>query len=159
MSDTTGNRKAFLDMIAASELGPDLIALSDDGYNVIVGSTPESPDLFDSYADHPRKRVWLSKIRNFSTAAGRYQILARYFDAYKGMLGLDDFSPDSQDAIALQMLKEVRALDDIDAGNIADAVHKAASRWASFPGAGYDQHENQMTTLLQAFENSGGTLA
>ena len=48
------NRAAFLDMIAFSEIGPDLLAKSDNGYNILCGSTPAHPLLFDSYADHPR---------------------------------------------------------------------------------------------------------
>jgi hypothetical protein len=39
------NLKAFLDMIAWSEIGPALLAKSDNGYNVCVGSTPEKPIL------------------------------------------------------------------------------------------------------------------
>ena len=36
----TGNEKAFLDMLAWSELGDKIIAQSDNGYNVLVGSLP-----------------------------------------------------------------------------------------------------------------------
>jgi len=111
------NVKAFLDMIAVSELGERLLAVSDNGYNVIVGSTPSRPILFESYADHPRRAVTLrigeKNVR--STAAGRYQLLARYFDAYKRQLGLKDFSPAAQDAIAVQQIRERGALADIEA--------------------------------------------
>ena len=47
------NRVAFLDMIAVSEIGSDLLGKSDDGYNVLVGSTPSRPLLFSGYATHP----------------------------------------------------------------------------------------------------------
>lgn len=153
------NRKAFLDMIAFSELGAQLLELSDNGYDVIVGSTPKKPILFSSYADHPRRRINLPRLGIKSTAAGRYQILARYFDAYKKQLKLPDFSPASQDAIALQMIRERRALADIDAGNFAIAVRKVANIWASLPGAGYGQHENKLADLEQAYRSAGGTLA
>ncbi|TPQ32162.1 glycoside hydrolase, partial [Burkholderia ubonensis] len=33
------NRVAFLDTVAVSEIGAALLAKSDDGYNVLVGST------------------------------------------------------------------------------------------------------------------------
>lgn len=73
MTELGDNRKAFLNMIAFSE-GTSTIEGSDNGYNVLVGGT-----LFDSYADHPRKLVVInSKLK--STAAGRYQLLSRYFD-------------------------------------------------------------------------------
>ena len=156
------NRKAFLDMIAWSEIGPRLLAVSENGYNVIVGSTPERPILFRGYADHPRRLVEVDLGFGksiFSTAAGRYQILKRYFDAYRRQLGLPDFGPASQDAIALQMIRECRALADIDAGRIETAIRKCASRWASFPGAGYGQHENKTAKLLAAYIAAGGTFA
>lgn len=44
------NLAAFLDMPAYSE-GTDKYG-EDDGYNVVVADS-----LFDSYADHPRKRI------------------------------------------------------------------------------------------------------
>lgn len=145
------NRRAFLDMIAWSEIGPALLARSDDGYNILVGG-----GLFEGYTDHPRLKV---KVREglWSTAAGRYQILARIFDAYREPLGLPDFGPASQDAIALQLVRECKALADVDAGRIETAVRKCRSRWASLPGAGYGQHENKMTKLLDAYIAAGGT--
>lgn len=152
------NRQAFLDTIAFSELGGRLLAISDNGYNVIVGSTPKKPILFDSYADHPRRLVKINENLS-STAAGRYQLLARYFDPYKKLLGLKDFSPASQDAIALQQIKERRALDDIDAGRFDVAVSKVRNIWASLPGAGYGQHENKLADLEAKFIEKGGNLA
>lgn len=147
------NIKAFLDMIAFSEIGPDLLARSDNGYNVLVGGA-----LFHSYADHPQ-RVIEYQPGKYSTAAGRYQILGRYFRAYRIQLHLKDFSPEAQDAIALQLIRECKALDDIDAGRIPEAIRKCSSRWASFPGAGYDQHENRIEKLIEAYVNAGGILA
>lgn len=167
---TTANRKAFLDMIAHSELGPALLAASDNGYNVIVGSTPSRPILFRDYADHPRKLITitdkhgkpvLDKRGNQlkSTAAGRYQLLSKYFEPYKRLLNLRDFSPESQDAIAIQQIREQGALADVDAGRFARAVEKCRNIWASFPGAGYGQHENKLAVLEQAYVKAGGVLA
>ncbi len=96
------NLKAFLDMLAYAEIGPSLLAISQNGYNVVVGSTPSAPILFYDYSDHPR--LYIRKMD--STAAGRYQILKRNYDFYKNKLKLKDFSPQSQDAIAIQMIKE-----------------------------------------------------
>jgi muramidase (phage lysozyme) len=94
-----------------------------------------------------------------STAAGRYQLLARYFDAYKKQLGLKDFSPASQDAIALQQIRECKALADVDTGNFAAAVAKCRRIWASLPGSPYGQHTNSLDDLQAAFVRSGGRLA
>jgi muramidase (phage lysozyme) len=142
------NRKAFLDMIAFSE-GTSSIKGSDNGYNVIVGGK-----LFASYSDHPRVLVNLPKLGIKSTAAGRYQVLKKYYDHYKAQLGLKDFSPASQDAIAIQLIKECNALADIDAGRIKEAIAKCRSRWASLPGAGYGQHEHSTETLLAKYDGA-----
>ena len=145
------NRKAFLDLIATSE---GTYGKGDNGYNVLVGGA-----LFEGYADHPRVRVHLPRYGIYSTAAGRYQILARIFDAYKARLSLPDFSPSSQDAIAIQLLKERKALPAIDAGRLYEAILLAAPVWASFPGAGYGQRENSNSALKAAFLKHGGTLS
>jgi len=142
--------RAFLDVIAYSELGADLLVHSDNGYNVIVGSTANNPDLFTDYSDHPNKLVHLGGHLE-STAAGRYQILARNFYAYRLQLKLPDFSPDSQDQIAMQMIRECRAIPDLLDGNIPRVLQLCASRWASFPGAGYGQTEHSLIYLMATF--------
>lgn len=149
---------AFLDTIAHSELGDALIAASDDGYNVLVGSTAASPHLFTSYATHPQILVKLSDTLS-STAAGRYQLLGRYYAPYAKLLGLTDFSPVSQDRIAIQQIKEQRAYSLIQAGAFEAAVHACRNIWASLPGAGYGQHENTMDSLRAAYLLNGGSVA
>lgn len=137
-------------MIAISEGTQEL---GDHGYNVLVGG-----QLFDSYTDHPRVLVDLGNGLK-STAAGRYQILERMFDAYKVQLHLPDFSPASQDAIAQQLIHECHATADIEIGNLDAAVASCASRWASLPGAGYGQREQKIAYLEEAFTQAGGALA
>ncbi len=148
------NLVAFLDTIAYSE-GTDKPGqpTKDRGYDVLVGG-----GLFTGYADHPRKLIDLPRLGIKSTAAGRYQILARYYDVYKAQLKLPDFSPRSQDLIAIQLIRECKALDDIDTGRIADALGKCKSRWASLPGAGYGQHEHKVDTLIAVFKRRGGII-
>lgn len=151
MQAINAQRKAFLDMLAWSE-GTDKPGqpTKNHGYDVIVGGS-----LFTSYADHPRKLVTLNP-RLKSTAAGRYQLLSRYWDAYRSQLGLKDFSPDSQDAVALQQIKERRALQLIDEGYIRQAIDRCSNIWASLPGAGYGQHEHRIENLLKKFKEAGG---
>lgn len=144
------NRKAFLDMIAFAE-GTVRFG-NENGYNVIVGGK-----LFYDYADHPRVLVQVRPGLK-STAAGRYQILGWIFDHYKKQLGLPDFSPDSQDKIALQLISECKALGDIDAGRFDTAVKKCKSRWASLPGAGYNQPEKSINKLRLAYLRAGGEI-
>ena len=148
------NLKAMLSTIAYSE-GTDngIQKTNDRGYDVLVGG-----GLFDSYADHPRKLIVLRQ-GLASTAAGRYQLLARYFDTYKKQLDLKDFSPESQDKIAVQQIKECKALDDVEAGYISVALDKCRHIWASLPGAGYGQHENNLQVLLGKYAQYGGQTA
>ena len=145
----TKNEKALLDTIGFSEIGRTLLAKSDNGYNVLLGGA-----LFSGYLEHPRKLITVNGLT--STAAGRYQILERYFDAYKAQLHLMDFSPHSQDMIALQMIKEVGADKLINEGHFEDAINKCSTRWASLPGAKYGQHVNDMAHLKAFYENVGG---
>lgn len=145
------NRFAFLTMIAISE---GTYGHGDNGYNVVVGG-----DLFHDYSTHPNEKVWIKRIGKFSTAAGRYQVLYRLWVSYQRQLKLPDFGHDSQDKIALQLIKECHAIDDVDAGRFTDAVDKCRSRWASLPGAGYNQRENELSTLKQAYINAGGVIA
>ncbi|MES3674425.1 glycoside hydrolase family 104 protein [Halomonas elongata] len=156
-----GNVCALLDTLAYAEIGPDMLAASDDGYDVLVGSLPDDLDLFDSYADHPlidgpaieyAPGLW-------STAAGRYQILNTYWPHYRDQLGLPDFGPESQDRYAIQQLREQGALPMIQAGRFSVAVERCRNIWASLPGAGYDQHEHELKALLQVYVNAGGMLA
>lgn len=167
MSHMQGNRGAYLDMIAWSEIGPDLLAVSDNGYNVCVGSTAARPILFPDYSRHPGYEathypdgpgVSRNSAMN-SDAAGRYQFMGRYWPAYKKQLALPDFGPQSQDTWCLQLIRECRALDDVDAGRLSQAIQKCRSRWASFPGAGYGQHEHDYKTLEMAYRRAGGMLA
>jgi len=149
------NRTAFLDMIASSEIGAALLALTDDGYNVLVGSTPAAPLTFPSYAVPPD--VYNAALN--STAAGRYQALNRYAVIYIKQLGLPDFGPVSQDLIALQQIRERCALPLIDAGAFEQAVYACNSIWASLPGAAYGQHTNSIDSLKAAYLLAGGQLS
>ncbi|MFT0733827.1 lysozyme [Ralstonia wenshanensis] len=146
------NLAAYLDMLGFSE-GTDngRQPTRDHGYDVLVGG-----GLFSSYADHPRILVDLPRLGIKSTAAGRYQLLARYYDVYKRQLGLRDFGPAAQDAIAVQQIRERGALADIKAGRLAQAIGKCRNIWASLPGAGYSQREQKFEELRTHYLLCGG---
>jgi len=149
------NLCAFLDMLAVSE-GTSTVKGSDNGYNVLYGG-----GLFHGYEDHPRQFLTFpikGKLVT-SSAAGRYQILLRFFEVYKRQLKLPDFGHDSQDKIAIQLIRECKALGDIEKGNLPAALAKCRSRWASLPGAGYGQHEQKLETLVKAYVRAGGQVA
>ena len=145
------NILAFLDMLAWSE---GTKGRGDDGYNVIVGGS-----LFDGYADHPRKLIELPRLGIKSTAAGRYQLLSKYYDAYKRLLKLSDFSPENQDAIAIQQIKERKAYQLIISGQLPAAILQCSNIWASLPGNNYGQRQHQVSDLVAKFVEFGGVLA
>ena len=140
------NVRAFLDMIAFAEgtAGP-------NGYRTLFGG-----QLFDSYAAHPR--IFVPFRNTTSSAAGRYQMLARTWDTLAARLGLSDFSPDNQDAAAIELIRERGALNDVRAGRFELAVSKVRKIWASLPGAGYSQPEKNINTLVAAYLRAGGQL-
>lgn len=151
------NRCAFLDMIGFSEIGAQLLAASDDGYNVLVGSIAAAPNLFHDYSQHPNILVTVRQNPLLqSTAAGRYQLLHRYWPPYQEQLKLPDFGPVSQDLIAIEQIRECQALPDIDAGKFAAAVALCAHIWASLPGNDYEQHQNELVDLQAAYQRAGG---
>jgi muramidase (phage lysozyme) len=145
--------KAFLDLIAWSE-GTSTSALTkNDGYDVIVTGL-DGPAIFTDYRCHPFELggsvQWRLNPPAYSTAAGRYQLLAHYWRVYKVMLGLHDYTPQSQDAVALQQMKERGVtLTSLMANPIENSISACSNIWASFPGNGYKQHSRSIESLVQ----------
>ena len=156
----SANLQAFLDTVAWSEIGPRLLAASDDGYNVCAGSTPEHPILFTDYSHHPMRH----DVATNSDAAGRYQMMGRYWafysEQYAHETGLEpSFDKPFQDWYGIRLIRECHATEDVLAGNFASAVSKCGARWASFPGSTYNQRENKLADLQAAFEAAGGVVS
>lgn len=165
------NRKAFLDMIGVSEGTSTSPATQNGGYDVIVTGFDRIPEVFTDYSNHPFANGRPSKVINShgltSNASGKYQIMLRDWPHYRALLDLDNktlypdgaFSPAAQDAYALQLIRERSALPLIDVGNFSMAVARCSNLWASLPGAGYGQHENQLARLEDAYREAGGVVA
>ena len=62
--------------------------------------------------------------------------------------------PKSQDAVALQQIKERGALPMIDRGDIRQAIDRCSNIWASLPGAGYGQFEHKADSLIAKFKEA-----
>ncbi len=157
------NRLAFLSMLAVSEGTSTSPATINNGYDIIVTGVDGEPEVFSDYSDHPFNKGRPSKVINSrgltSNASGRYQFMLRDWCHYREQLNLMNFGPDSQDLWAIQLIRERGALPLIDAGNFELAVARCSNLWASLPGAGYGQHENQIAKLEAAYTNAGGELA
>lgn len=145
------NLRAFLMMIRAGEGTADA-----NGYRRLFGGA-----LFDDYADHPRTRVTRRAGAGTltSTAAGAYQILAKTWDSYRAAWGLTDFSPPSQDAFAVGLIRQRGALADVLSGRFAEAIRKCAKEWASLPGSPYGQPTKTLAQARAVYEQHGGTYA
>lgn len=156
------NLRAFLDTIAFAEG-----TSGANGYRTMFGGA-----LFDDFSDHPRRAVQFTDKagrRLWTSAAGRYQFMAvspipggrstrvDTWDRLKRSLNLPDFSPASQDAAAVELIRQRGALNDVYAGRLVEAVAKVAKVWASLPGAGYDQPERKLASLVTAYQAAGGT--
>lgn len=157
------NLAAFLLAIRAHESRQD-----DAGYREQFGGS-----YFDDFTDHPALLGWpgvgLSDTQCagagfgpgcVSTAAGAYQFTRPTWKRLKASLGLPDFSPASQDAAAIELIREKGALDDVYAGRAEVAAGKVRKVWASLPGAGYaGQASQSMTAFLDQYTNNGGAIA
>jgi lysozyme len=142
--------RAFLALIRKGEGTADAA-----GYSRLVGG-----GSFGSWADHPRKSVYLSRLGTSSTAAGAYQILSRTWDIVRLQAGLSDFSPESQDLAAVQLIRNRGALADVLAGRIEAALRKCSYEWASLPPWRYSKQGTiNMERALSLFNSFGGEIA
>ena len=157
------NLIAFLAMLRFSEGTSTSRATQSNGYDVIVTGMDGKPEVFTDYSDHPFAKGRPGKVFNKrgdrSTASGAYQQLYKYWPHYKALLQLPDFSPASQDKLAICLITEQRAYDDVISGRIESAIDKCRNIWASLPGAGYGQAERDIVQLLKAYKSAGGVLA
>ncbi|EKK2892459.1 glycoside hydrolase family 104 protein [Escherichia coli] len=161
--NTHQNIAAFLDMLAVSEGTANHPLTKNRGYEVIVTGLDGKPEIFTDYSDHPFAHGRPAKVFNRrgekSTASGRYQQLYLFWPHYRKQLALPDFSPLSQDRLAIQLIRERGALDDIRAGRIERAISRCRNIWASLPGAGYGQREHSLEKLVTVWRTAGGVPA
>ena len=138
------NLSKFLDFTSKSE-GAD--------YNTIVGGK-----TFKDYTKHPGV-VGLTTPEGPSTAAGRYQITKTTYDDVATKLGIKDFSPESQDKIALELIRRKDALEDVKAGRFEQAIGKLGKTWASFSSSTYNQPKNTAEKEAKLLAESKGSLS
>ena len=154
--------KAILDTIAVTEGTSTHKLTKNDGYDVIVTGIDGLLETFTDYSTHPfaagRPGKIFNKAGQRSTASGRYQNLVRDWEHYRAQLQLPDFSPASQDRWAIKLIKERKAVSDIENGKIESAIKKICNIWASLPGAGYGQYEFSMAKVIQIYQSKGGTV-
>lgn len=142
------NLRAFMMLIRKGEG-----TLGDNGYRTIVGG-----GLFESFADHPRQRIWIDRYKIHSTAAGAYQFLSRTWDECARALDLPDFSPRAQDVACVFLIRRRKALQAVLDGDISRAIDLCRLEWASLPGAPYGQRTLSHAAALAFYVAQGGAI-
>jgi muramidase (phage lysozyme) len=132
------NITAFLAMIGKSEGA---------NYNTLFGGT-----IFTDYSKHPNKCV--NYKNTCSTAAGRYQILKGTYDSIKAKAGVTDFTPQSQDLCAIELIKRRGAYIDVLNGDIQNAILKCGNEWASLGYNNYSQPTHKVAQLLKWYNEA-----
>lgn len=138
------NLKTMLDVLGQSEGA---------GYNSLVGQGKFNNEITD-LSQHPNK-VGLRTADGPSTAAGRYQITGTTWRGLQKKLGLTDFSPESQDKAAIELLRQRGALDDVLKGDFDAAAKKLGNEWQSLPsGASPNQGKHSWDTYHKQVEEA-----
>jgi muramidase (phage lysozyme) len=146
------NVAAYLKAIGAAEGGG-----YDFKYGAVKGKKND-PWRFTDTSTHPGPGFG-----GKTTAAGMYQITIDTWRQFGGKMGLTDFSPNTQDLIAVEMLRSIGVIDKIKAGDVAGAMPKAALKWAALPeGPGLANHYPpqpyvEYSEFLAAYKAAGGT--
>lgn len=142
----------FLNMLAASE---GTAGRGNDGYNIMFGG-----GAFTDYDTHPNvKNKYIDKTgkAGSSTAAGRYQILNPTYKSVADQLGITDFTPESQDKIAIALMVQKGAADSVKNGDVSTFIRKMNNTWTSLPGSteGAKYHsQRDMGFIVGAFNAS-----
>ncbi|MFE8049320.1 glycoside hydrolase family 24 protein [Brenneria goodwinii] len=128
------NARSYLDAISRAE---GTSAYMNSGYHTMFGGG-QVADL----SDHPRQLRDFQQTDgtwNKTSAAGRYQFTQKSWDEAATALGLNDFSPQSQDLAALWLIQRAGQLDNVLNGNFMDATNNLGGVWASLPSSPYAQ--------------------
>ena len=146
MVEINNQRKAFLDMLAWSE-GTDngRQKTRNHGYDVIVGGELFTDLRSPSQTCHAKPKTQINRRRTLPASFPLVGCLPQA--AWPERL-----LSKSQDAVALQQIKERGALPMIDRGDIRQAIDRCSNIWASLPGAGYGQFEHKADSLIAKFK-------
>ncbi|WP_336948625.1 glycoside hydrolase family 104 protein [Acinetobacter junii] len=127
------------------------------GYNTLFGN-----QKIDNLTAHPNLKKAFKQTdgkTNYTTAAGRYQFLKGTWDGLARQLGLNDFSPRSQDLGAIALLAQNGALPHVLKGDYQTAVKKSGGTWASLPSSNYAQPKRGWDFVNQQLGKQGGVSA
>lgn len=116
------NMQAFLKAIAEAEGGG-----YDFKYGAVKGKK-DDPWRFTDYSTHPGPGVG-----GRTTAAGMYQENVDTWREMGSNMGLSDFTPETQDLIAVEILRVLKVADNVTSGDLNAALDEASHRWSALP--------------------------
>lgn len=161
----TANLDALIDAIIWAEHYP-VDVVNGDAYRTFYGGAK-----FDSYRDHPvitgeLKPVELTaaqcrklgfKGKCYSTAAGALQLIKPTWSRIrsKGPY-LADFSPENQREAGRRLLRELGVDQLLAQGDLAGAIKRASTQWASLPGSTAGQGGKSLAFVQQKYLEAGG---
>lgn len=139
----SSNMRAFLDVIAYAEG-------TLDSYNLTFAFR-----TFSDYSRHPALLICSGGY--CSDAAGRYQIKSDTWRDVRRELGLPDFSPESQDRAAVQLIKWRGGYDDVERidgpNTFSNSLYTVRKEWASLPHSPYGQPTKTVGELWRKFQD------
>ena len=147
------NVKAFLAAIAWAEGGD---------YDFMFGAVKgkrDDPWRFKDFSTHPGFGY-----KGKSSASGRYQIVKGTWKEKGRLMGLEDFSPHTQDLMAVELLRSARALEAVIAGDLVAALFRASLTWAALPqgpergGRDPSQPFKSFEAFKKTFQTEGGVV-
>lgn len=139
-SNYSPRMQAFLATIGWAETGTS----AKESYRKLVFN-----GSFNNFSTHPliKQCAPINGKRICSTAAGAYQMLDKSWWDVQPKLKLPDFSPQSQDRMAVEYIRRNNAIADVESGNFTKAACKVGKIWASFPCNSYNQNPKTMEEL------------
>ncbi|MNR20433.1 hypothetical protein D3C85_1372720 [compost metagenome] len=145
--------RAFLRMI---RVGEGTVGIG--GYEKLFGGSSFVGEHGRTFDDHPQIKIKASGYT--SSAAGAYQVMGYTWNDssvvnFRRKLGIQDFSPLSQDKFCVALLKfKVRgnALELVVSNRIREAVESSSWEWASLPPGRYGQPIETMEQAMGHYE-------
>ena len=140
LAQQTPEVRAYLDLVAWKEVRPGHSLNADGspaGYrdrNGVPGSMGTMPEsAVANNGTFPRDELQYN--------VGRYQMKQVDVDDMRKRYDskIDDFSPESQDRIAVAKMKYRDVIEPLQNGDIRTAIHNGGKEWASLPGSPYGQ--------------------
>ncbi|WP_054052999.1 hypothetical protein [Pseudomonas nunensis] len=155
------NVKAFLDTLAQIE-GGDYHAKFGFGW---APGFKTGKWTFSDESTHPGAGHGGS-----TTASGRYQITKpAWSESSIDAMGLSDFSPGTQDLIAVELLRTVSAIEPLISGDLKTTIGKACRKWEALPmgpgmanrplkGKPSGQPYTEYDEVINIYKGYGGTV-